>query len=86
MNSIVEIATAGEKLGILGFLIAAIVALVWVICNVYKDRRACEEGRLEDAKERNNMNRELGVFKGKLEMLERVHVESLVTMRGTHGS
>lgn len=81
VNSIVEIATAGEKLGILGFLVATIVVLIWVASAVYKDRRSCEEGRLEDAKERNNMNRELGVFKGKLEMLERVHVESLVTRR-----
>ena len=49
MNSIVEIATAGEKLGILGFLVATIVVLIWVASAVYKDRRSCEEGRLEDS-------------------------------------
>lgn len=48
--------------------------MVWIIRVVYRDRDECEKARLDDAKDRADINRELGVFKGKLEILEQLHV------------
>ena len=81
IDSAITVATEAEKLGILGFLVVCLLVLGWVVVTVYKDRKTCENARLLDAEARAEMNKELGEFKGKLEMLERVHVESLVTRR-----
>ena len=82
MDKVVTIATEAEKLGILGFLVVCLLILGWVVVMVYKDRKSCENARLLDAEARAEMNKELGEFKGKLEMMERMHLETLIKVKG----
>ena len=82
MDKVVTIATEAEKLGILGFLVVCLLVLGWVVVMVYKDRKSCENARLLDAEARAEMNKELGEFKGKLEMMERMHLETLIKVKG----
>jgi hypothetical protein len=82
MDNVVTIATEAEKLGILGFLVVCLLVLGWVVVMVYKDRKSCENARLLDAEARAEMNKELGEFKGKLEMMERMHLETLIKVKG----
>ena len=82
MDNVVTVATEAEKLGILGFLVVCLLVLGWVVVMVYKDRKSCENARLLDAEARAEMNKELGEFKGKLEMMERMHLETLIKVKG----
>jgi len=82
MDNVVAVATEAEKLGILGFLVVCLLVLGWVVVMVYKDRKSCENARLLDAEARAEMNKELGEFKGKLEMMERMHLETLIKVKG----
>ena len=82
MDNVVTVATEAEKLGILGFLVVCLLILGWVVVMVYKDRKSCENARLLDAEARAEMNKELGEFKGKLEMMERMHLETLIKVKG----
>lgn len=82
IDSAITVATEAEKLGILGFLVVCLLVLGWVVVMVYKDRKSCENARLLDAEARAEMNKELGEFKGKLEMMERMHIETLIIAKG----
>jgi hypothetical protein len=78
IDSAITIATEAEKLGLLGFLCLVVAVLIWVVRIVYKDRESCNNARIEDANQRAEMNKELGEFKGKLEMMESLHIQSLI--------
>jgi len=82
IDSAITVATEAEKLGLLGFLCLVVAVLVWVVRVVYKDREACNSARIEDANQRAEMNKELGEFKGKLEMMESLHIQALIRTRG----
>lgn len=82
IDSAITVATEAEKLGLLGFLCLVVAALLWVVRVVYKDREACNSARIEDANQRSEMNKELGEFKGRLEMMERMHIETLMIAKG----
>lgn len=82
IESAITVATEAEKLGLLGFLCLVVAVLIWVVRVVYKDREACNNARIEDAQQRAEMNKELGEFKGKLEMMESLHIQSLIRTRG----
>lgn len=82
IESAITVATEAEKLGLLGFLCLVVAVLIWVVRVVYKDRESCNNARIEDANQRAEMNKELGEFKGKLEMMESLHIQSLIRTRG----
>ena len=82
IDSAITVATEAEKLGLLGFLCLVVAVLIWVVRVVYKDRETCNNARIEDANQRAEMNKELGEFKGKLEMMESLHIQSLIRTRG----
>jgi hypothetical protein len=82
IDSAITVATEAEKLGLLGFLCLVVAVLVWVVRVVYKDREACTSARIEDANQRAKMNKELGEFKGKLEMMESLHIQALIRTKG----
>ena len=82
IDSAITIATEAEKLGLLGFLCLVVAVLIWVVRIEYKDRESCNNARIEDANQRAEMNKELGEFKGKLEMMESLHIQALIRTRG----
>lgn len=82
IDSAITVATEAEKLGLLGFLCLVVAVLIWVVRVVYKDREACNSARIADANQRAEMNKELGEFKGKLEMMESLHIQALIRAKG----
>jgi hypothetical protein len=61
-----------EKLGVVAILIIIIMALSWMLKKIYEQGRSCEEARLDDAKERAAMNKELGGLAAEVKTLKNV--------------
>lgn len=78
----IQMAWGVEELGLIGFMFLCIGLLLGVIFTVYKDRKACDQARLLDANERSEMNKQLGEFKGKLDIMEKLHIETMLSSRG----
>lgn len=73
MSEIISMISLSEKLTITGFLFGAVLLLAYILYYVYRDKKDCYEARILDANERSNMNKELGEFKGRLGMLEKLY-------------
>ena len=77
MESVVETAGLVEKLGVVGIMFLIIVCLLWVLKTLHAHGKACEEARLEDAKERSEISYKLGGMEAKVDTLETLYNEHL---------
>ncbi len=82
MEIINWIITHAEKIGIVAILIIVIWGLIYVIKLLYSQAQNCEKSRLDDYKERAELNKKLGGLEAKIQTLEELnHKVLLSTLR-----
>lgn len=77
MESLINFLLNAEDLGVVTVLTIAVVLFLYTIRHLHKREQMCQDSRLEDANERAELREHIGELAGKVDTLERVHIQHL---------